>query len=66
MQELELSYNGRKALCVHIGDEAGSEITELLQTLIARVEKLEKTKVDIMPIVPMQPSLQTSPLRRAA
>lgn len=66
MQEVELSYNIKKAFCVQMGDEAGHEISELLQALISRVQQLEKTKVDIMPIVPVRPSVGPTTLRKAA
>ncbi len=49
----ELSYRSRKALSVHLGDAAGSELGNLLQELLERVEQLERTKVDVTPIVPL-------------
>ncbi len=53
MVKQELSFGSRKALSVHLGDSAGSEVGELIQQLLDRVEKLERTKVDVTPIVPL-------------
>jgi hypothetical protein len=47
-----LSFNTRKALCVHLGDSAGQEIANLLQKLAARVEELERSKVSVTPVAP--------------
>ena len=66
MQEMELSYNGRKTLCVQMGDEAGREISDLLQALINRVQHLEKTKVDVMPIVPLRRTARPTPFQEVA
>ena len=52
MSDMELTYNTRKALCVHIGEPAGIELANLLRKLIARVEQLEKSKVDVTPVAP--------------
>ena len=41
------SYRARKALMVHIGEEAGSEIADLISSLVSEVEELRRTKVDI-------------------
>jgi len=51
MVKQELSRGTRKALCVHLGNSAGSEVGELLQQLLDRVEQLECTKVDVTPSV---------------
>ena len=53
MARQELSFGSRKALRVHLGDSAGSEVGELIQHLLDRVEQLERTKVDVTPIVPL-------------
>ena len=53
MARQELSFGSRKALRVHLGDSAGSEVGELLQQLLDRVEQLERSKVDVTPIVPL-------------
>lgn len=42
----------RKALCVQVGEDAGNELVDLIDALIARVEQLERGKVDVMQIVP--------------
>jgi hypothetical protein len=47
-----LDFNTRKALCVHLGETAGREIANLIFGLAARVEALERGKVDVTPIVP--------------
>ncbi len=47
-----LSFNTRKSLCNQLGEAAGNEVADLLQQLIRRVELLERTKVDVTPIVP--------------
>ncbi len=52
MAQLKLSASTRKALAVHIGEEAGRELAELLTELIRRVEELERKKVDVTSIVP--------------
>lgn len=50
--ELKLSTTSRKALCVQVGENAGSEIALLLQSLAEKVEQLERTKVNVTPIGP--------------
>lgn len=47
-----LSFNTRKTLTVQLGDAAGQEVANLLQKLAARVEELERTKVNVTPIAP--------------
>ena len=47
-----LSFNTRKSLCNHLGDKAGNELVEFLQYLKTRIETLDRSKVDIMKIVP--------------
>lgn len=49
-----LSYNSRKALIVNIGENAGSEVADLLTQLMDEVEELRRTKVSITRIVPGQ------------
>jgi len=51
MIEKNLSYKARKALMVQIGEEAGSEIADLISALVAEVEELRRTKVDVTNIV---------------
>jgi hypothetical protein len=64
MRELKLSTNSKKALRVHVGEEAGQEVAALLEALVRRVEELERKKVDVMPIVP--PERRRGAKRRAA
>ncbi len=54
MGENQLSYKARKALMVHVGEAAGTEIADLLSRLAAEVEELRRTKVDVTEIVPQQ------------
>lgn len=49
--DLQLSPNCRKALTVHLGEAAGCEVAELLQKMAERIERLEQSKVDVMPVV---------------
>jgi hypothetical protein len=49
--EMQFSTTTRKALSVHLGEAAGREVADLLQRMAERIEKLERTKVDIMPVV---------------
>lgn len=67
MKKLELSYRSRKALSVHVGEAAATEIVGFLEELVERVEKLERGKVDVMHIVPIaQPRKSASQSRKAA
>ncbi len=50
--DFNLSFNTRKSLAVHLGEPAGQEIADLLQRMAARIEALERTKVDVTPIAP--------------
>ncbi|MDP6444354.1 MAG: hypothetical protein QGG36_32420 [Pirellulaceae bacterium] len=52
MSDLGLSYNTRKALRVHLGEDAGNELANLIQKLGQRVEALERNKVNVTRIVP--------------
>ncbi|MCM2373752.1 hypothetical protein [Aporhodopirellula aestuarii] len=54
MENRGLSYNSRKALMVNIGENAGSELADLLSRLLNEVEELRRTKVSITRIVPSQ------------
>jgi hypothetical protein len=36
---------------VHLGEPAGRAIADLVFTLAARVEALERSKVDVMPVI---------------
>jgi hypothetical protein len=50
--DLGLSYNARKALCVQLGDTAGTEVANLVQRLAAQIEELKRVKVNVTPVVP--------------
>ncbi len=52
MSDKGLSYRARKALTVHIGEEAGSEISDLISSLCAEIEELRRTKVSVTEIAP--------------
>ncbi len=47
-----LSYNARKALMVHIGETAGTEIANLISQMSTEIEELRRTKVNVTKIVP--------------
>ncbi|MDA7915372.1 hypothetical protein OAE21_00875 [Rubripirellula sp.] len=47
-----LSYNSRKALIVNIGENAGTEIAELIAQMAAEIEELRRSKVNVTRIVP--------------
>lgn len=49
---LGLSYNARKALCVQLGEPAGTEIANLLQRMAAQIEELKRSKVNVTQVVP--------------
>ena len=49
-----LSYNARKALTVHIGEAAGTEIANLIQKMACEIDELRRTKVNVTRIVPNQ------------
>ena len=52
MSDKGLSYRARKALTVHIGEEAGREISDLISSLCAEIEDLRRTKVNVTQIAP--------------
>jgi len=51
MKPQGLSFNSRKALMVHIGENAGSEIADLIAQLADEVDELRRTKVSITRVV---------------
>ncbi len=59
MNQSPIAVNTRKCLCNHIGDMAGNELADLILHLASRVEELERSKVDVTPIIPA--SLSASP-----
>ncbi|MEC8558165.1 MAG: hypothetical protein VXZ82_24420 [Planctomycetota bacterium] len=50
--QIGLSYNARKALSVQVGEEAGTEIANLIQRMAAQIEQLKRSKVNVTPVVP--------------
>ena len=58
---LGLSYNARKALAVHVGESAGTEIANLLQRMAAQIDELKRSKVSVTPVTP-GPKAERSPL----
>lgn len=48
----QLSFNTRKSLCVHMNEHAGTEVAEVIEFLLDRIEQLERSKVDVTPIAP--------------
>ena len=52
MKSTGLSYNARKALTVHIGETAGTEIANLIQRMTVEIDELRRTKVNVTRIVP--------------
>jgi hypothetical protein len=49
---LGLSYSARKALCVQLGEAAGTEVANLLQRMAAQIEELKRSKVNVTQVVP--------------
>lgn len=54
MKTTGLSYNSRKALTVHIGEQAGTEIANMIQRMATEIDELRRTKVSVTRIVPSQ------------
>lgn len=54
MKHLNLSFNTRKSLCNHLGEAAGNEVADFLQQLAVHLQTVERTKVDVIPVVPAQ------------
>lgn len=52
MNQSGLSYNSRKALINNIGEAAGTEISNLINELVAEIEELRRSKVNVTRIVP--------------
>jgi hypothetical protein len=51
-EELGLSASTRKALTVHLGENAGTEIANLIRNLAAQIEELKKSKVSVTQVIP--------------
>lgn len=47
-----LSNDTRKALRVHVGDEAGNALADVILQIIAQIDELEPSKVTVTEIVP--------------
>lgn len=52
MDDHPLDFNTRKSLCVHLGETAGREVSDLILRMAERIAALENGKVDVTPIVP--------------
>ncbi len=52
MKTTGLSYNARKALMVQVGEQAGTEIANLIGRMANEIEELRRTKVNVTRIVP--------------
>ena len=52
MKTSGLTYNAKKALMVNIGENAGTEIANLLAQMAAEIEELRRSKVSVTKIVP--------------
>ena len=65
MHELSsiLSFNTRKALCVHLGEAAGRELADLLVRLANRLDAVERGKMDVISIAPGRPVHAGRPIR---
>ena len=62
MNDHPLDFNTRKSLCVHLGERAGQEISDLIQRMAQRIAELERGKVDVTPIL----ARSAKPVRIAA
>jgi hypothetical protein len=51
-EELGLTPSCRKALCVHLGENAGNEIAQILKSLSIQIEELKRTKVNVTHVIP--------------
>ena len=50
---LGLSQSAKKALNVHLGEQAGTEVAQLLQRMAAQIEELKRTKVNVTNVIPV-------------
>lgn len=51
-----ITFGTRKALEVHLGEEAGREVAAVLQRMAEALATLERRKVDVTPIVSGNPT----------
>jgi hypothetical protein len=62
-----LSLSTRNAIAAHLGDTASREIADMVDFLVQRIEQLERSKVDITPVVKVaRAGCDASQRRRAA
>lgn len=52
MNSRSLSFQTRKAMQVHLGEQAGMELAELVNHLMVRIDELERSKVNVTRVVP--------------
>jgi len=52
--DLNLSYSARKALTVHLGEAAGTELASLIQRMATQIEELKRSKVSVTQVIPNQ------------
>ncbi|MBU6385400.1 MAG: hypothetical protein ACKN85_17395 [Pirellula sp.] len=53
-----LSHDTRKALRLHLGDSASSELLSVIDRLSWEIKQLQRTKVSVTPIVPLRDTLE--------
>ena len=51
-RDLDLSFETSKALAVHLGQDAGSEISTILRRMAAQIDDLKRSKVEVTSVVP--------------
>ncbi len=59
-----LDFNTRKALAVQLGETPGKEIAEVIFQMAARIEHLERIKLDKTFVVPGGPIGATAPVEQ--
>ncbi|MFO0011420.1 MAG: hypothetical protein ACK553_01635 [Planctomycetota bacterium] len=51
-ENVGLTASTRKALCVHLGENAGNEIAQLILSMAAQIDELKRTKVNVTQVIP--------------
>ena len=51
-RDLELSFETSKALAVHLGQDAGTEISTILRRMAAQIDDLKRSKVEVTSVIP--------------
>ncbi|XZE20416.1 hypothetical protein SH449x_000287 [Pirellulaceae bacterium SH449] len=51
-RELDLSFETSKALSVHLGQDAGTEIAAILRRMATQIDDLKRNKVTVTSVVP--------------